>query len=262
MLIAVSSTSTAVSICMYLHSHWLSPNLNSPNGLIHFCRFRLTTLAENELLPIALFAANRCQCERPYSMYVLQKILGFGVCLQTVLSVFPFDIFVPNPFFRISVCVCVCIWVCVHTDAFSSSDRKSPLTQWHPEIPLTWDEWTVLAGCPTVVFTRLPQSTSFLLCTVSTTILFVCVDHCLWFLAGVQEIYNKPANWVLLSSSFWDFISCFSYLWRRYRQVHVITIVVGCFPANLREDRAFRQCEVWVHLKSFYRTCQNWTLPP
>lgn len=156
----------------------------------------------------------------------------------------------------------MCIWVCVHTDAFSSSDRKSPLTQWHPEIPLTWDEWTVLAGCPTVIFTRLPQSTSFLLCTVSTTILFVCVDHCLWFLAGVQEIYNKPANWVLLSSSFWDIISCFSYLWRRYRQVHVITIVVGYFPANLREDRAFRQREVWVHLKSFYRTCQNWTLPP
>lgn len=60
----------------------------------------------------------------------------------------------------------------------------------------------------------------------------------------------------------WDIISCFSYLWKRYRQVHVITIVVGCFPANLREDRAFRQREVWVHLKSFYRTCQNWTLPP
>lgn len=40
----------------------------------------------------------------------------------------------------------------------------------------------------------------------------VCVCHCLCFLADIQEIYNIPANFILLSCSFCDIISCFSLL--------------------------------------------------
>lgn len=52
----------------------------------------------------------------------------------------------------------------------------------------------------------------------------VFASVCVCFLAGVQAIYNIPANLILLSSSFWD-ISRFSYLLRRKHQVRVIAIV-------------------------------------
>lgn len=81
-----------------------------------------------------------------------------------------------------------------------------------------------------------------------------CFCECVCFLAGVQAIYNIPANLILLSSSFWDIISCFSYL------LHVIAIVAVCrltFLLNPWEDTALDRVSFESTLQAFIELARN-----
>lgn len=223
-----------------------------------------------QLLPVALFAANRCQCEWPCRafqgawtfMHVLQKILGFGVCVSNLYWVSIHLISLRLiPFFRFKF-VFVCVYESVYIQMPSPAVTESP--HWLSDIQKSlWHEMNgqFWQAAPQSSLQDFPKALPF--CYVQYLQLYcLCV---LIIVCDSWQVYkrytiNLPIE--CFSVQVWDIISCFSYLRRRYQQVHVITIVVGCFPANLREDRAFRQREVWVHLKSFYRTCQNWTLPP